>query len=205
MTSLQVEARANTGKGVARKLRAAGKLPAVIYGPDAEPVSVSIDPVALVDIFNETGNRNTVVELQMEGSTVPCLVREVQRHPVTRDILHVDFYRVAGDREVLVDVPLVPMGRPAGAVLGGRLRLIRRTLTARCLPDNIPAAFEIDATPLNIGDMVRASEIVLPEGVVLDLDNDINVLTCYGKKRGMEASKEQGDSEAEADAEDGEA
>ena len=73
-----------------------------------------------------------------------------------------DFYRLADDRPVSVDVPLVPVGRPAGAILGGRLRLIRRTLSALCLPKDIPAAFEIDATPLNIGDMVKASEINAP-------------------------------------------
>ena len=184
MTSLQVEIRQDTGKGVARKLRAAGKVPAVVYGPDGDPVPVALDPAILLGIFNESKNRNTIVELDLDGKTVPCLVREVQRHPLSRELLHVDFYRVSDSRKVIVDVPLVPIGKPAGALLGGRLRLIRRTLTATCLPKDIPAVFEIYATPMEIGDMVRASEIPLPKGVELSIGDDINVLTCYGKKRG---------------------
>lgn len=204
MTSLQVEIRQDSGKGVARKLRATGKVPGVVYGPESDPVSVAIDPRALTDIFQETRNRNTIVELQMDGKTVPCLVREVQRHPVSRDLLHVDFYRLADDRQVAVDVPLVPIGRPKGAVLGGRLRLIRRTLTALCLPKDIPASFEIDATPLNIGDMVRSSEINLPEGVKLKLESDINVLACYGKRKALDLPEVGEGEEAEGEEAEGE-
>lgn len=187
MTSLEVEIRPEAGKGVARKLRAAGKTPGIVYGPGAEPMGVAVDPVALVDIFNQTKNRNTVVELTMGGDSVKCLVREVQRHPLSREILHVDFYRVSDDTKVEVVVPIVPVGKPKGATLGGRIRLIRRTMLARCLPNDIPEAFEIDVTPLDIGDMVSSSDLALPAGVELVLKQHIFVLTCYGKRKGGKA------------------
>lgn len=184
MTSLEAEIRPQTGKGVARKLRGAGKVPGVVYGPTSEPVGVALDPQALTDIFAKTGNRNTVVELELGGEKVSCMVREVQRHPLTREILHVDFYRVSNDQTVDVEVPLRHVGKPKGANLGGRLRLIRRSLTARCLPKDIPEAFVIDASPLDIGDMVSSADLELPEGVSLLLKQHIFVLTCYGKRKG---------------------
>lgn len=180
--SLSAAVRTTTGKGAARKARATGRIPANVYGPEAAPVSVDIDPDALVRIFRKTRNRNTIVDLEIDGATVPTLVREVQRHPASRDILHVDFYRVHADRPVEVMVPVTTTGRPAGAVLGGRLRLIRRAVRTRCPYDRIPEKFVVDISPMNIGDMVKASEIATPEGVEMVYDNDFNVLTVYGKK-----------------------
>ena len=180
--TLNAEVRATSGKGAARKARRAGKIPAVVYGPETDAVSIDIDPDALVRIFRKTRNRNTVVELELDGEKVPTLVREVQRHPVSRDVLHVDFYRLSADRPVEVMVPVTTVGRPVGAVLGGRLRLIRRVVRTRCPYDRIPEAFVVDISPMEIGDMVKASEIPTPEGVEMVYDNDFNVLTVYGKK-----------------------
>ena len=86
-------------------------------------------------------------------------------------------------------VPVVPVGRPKGAILGGRVRLIRRKVRATCRYDHIPEKFEVDTTPLDIGDMVKASEIPMPEGVELVYDNDYNVVTVYGKKARGEKKK----------------
>ncbi len=180
--TLSATVRTSTGKGAARKSRRNGKIPAVLYGPEVEPLPLDIDPDALQRIFRRTRNRNTIVDLQIDGETVPTLVREVQRHPVSRAILHVDFYRVSKDRPVEVMVPITTVGRPAGAVLGGRLRLIRRHVRTRCTYDKIPESFVVDITPMNIGDMVKASEIETPEGVEMVFDHDFNVLTVYGKK-----------------------
>jgi large subunit ribosomal protein L25 len=188
-TTLQATLRTDSGKGDARKARAAGRLPAVVYGPVTAPQPVSVDPEALVDIFKRTGNKNTIIDLDVDGSVVPCLVREVQRHPLTREMLHVDFYAVPREDRIEVMVPIVPVGRPKGAILGGRVRLIRRKVKAACRYDHIPEKFEVDTTPLDIGDMVKASEIPLPEGVELVFDNDYNVVTVYGKKARGEKKK----------------
>lgn len=190
MTMLQASRRTGDGKGAARKLRARGVLPAVVYGPEHDPVSITVDPGALTDIFKKSQDRNTIIDLDIEGEKLPVLVREVQRHPVSRKILHVDFYRVSAERPVEVMVPIRPYGRPRGAVLGGRLRVIRRALRARCRYDRIPKDFPVDVSPMRIGDMVRASQIKLPEGVELVADHDINVLTLYGKRVGAQQAEE---------------
>ena len=123
-TSLQASSRDNFGKGWARKVRQEGQLPAVMYGPLTEPQPLTLDPNQLLTIFKETQDRNTVVRVQVDnGGDVPCLVREVQRHPLSRELLHVDLYAVNPEGEVEVMVPLTTVGRPKGAVLGGRIRL----------------------------------------------------------------------------------
>jgi large subunit ribosomal protein L25 len=183
-TTLAAEARGTeTGKGVARKLRATGKIPAVIYGPNCEARPLAVDPTALQGIFKLTKNRNTVVQLDVPGEgTVPCLVREAQRHPLSRDLLHVDFYRVDHGHPVQVKVPVRPVGKAAGAALGGRLRMIRRELWVRCDFERIPATLDLDVTPMNIGDMLPVSAFQPPEGVEIIYDNDFNVVTLYGKR-----------------------
>ena len=181
-TTLQATIREPGKKGTARSIRREGLMPAVMYGPDNDPVSITVSPDALERIFTKTGDRNTVIQIEVDGKTHPTLVKQVQRHPVKRNLVHVDFYRLSKKRKVEVMVPVVGVGRPAGAILGGRLRLIRRTVRARCDFDKIPANFSVDITPMNIGDMVKASEIPTPDGVELVYDNDFNVLTVYGKR-----------------------
>ncbi len=170
------------GKSNARKLRASGKIPAVVYAGGGDSTSISIDPTELGEIFRKTQNRNTIVHLDMGGEQVPSLVKTTQRHPVKRDILHVDFYRLEPGQVVNVDVPLAGTGRAAGMALGGRLRLIRRTITVTCAWDKIPAVIEHDITPMEIGDMVKATELTMPDGVELVIKHDFNVMSLYGKR-----------------------
>jgi large subunit ribosomal protein L25 len=119
---------------------------------------------------------------------VPCLVREVQRHPVSREILHVDFYAVPQDREIELMVPLNPVGRPKGAVAGGRLRIIRRDLKVAARYDRIPKTVDIDVSDLDVGDFVRASQIKTPEGVSIVIANDFNVVAMEGKRAEEQAA-----------------
>ena len=181
-TTLAVTPRSETGKGWARQTRAEGLVPAVVYGPNTAPQSVKVDPDALVNLFKATQDRNTIVQVELDGATHPCLVREVQRQPLTREILHVDFYAVPQDRAIEVMVPLNPVGKPKGATLGGRIRLIRRTVKAMARFDKLPKQFDVDVTDLDIGDRLLASEIPMPDGVELVYDNDYNVIELYGKK-----------------------
>lgn len=182
-TTLPATARsAEIGKGAARKLRSTGQVPAVVYGPKGDPVSITVDPKTLLDIFRKSKDRNSIIELDIGGEKVPTLVRDVQRHPVSRDVLHVDFYRVHPEVPVTVDVPLAPFGKMVGSVLGGQLRVIRRTVKVRCRYDLIPDALPHDVSPLDIGDMVKISQIKAPEGSEILFDHDINVLSCFGKR-----------------------
>jgi large subunit ribosomal protein L25 len=174
------------GKSHARKLRAKGQVPGVIYGAGSEAVRVTFAPRALTDLFEVTHNRNTVVSLAVGKEKIPVLVGEVQRHPVDRSLVHVDFIRVTKDRPVTVMIPVNPVGRPAGAVAGGRLRVIRRELRARCRYDKIPEKFDLDVSDMEIGDFYRVSRVAGGEGVEVVFDQDFNVLTVEGKKADLE-------------------
>lgn len=188
-TNLKAELRTGQhGKGAARKLRKAGLVPAIVYGAGEEATSVAIEPKALTDLFAATQNRNTVVNLQVAGDSYPCLVREVQRNPLSRQMVHVDFYKVPEDASVSVMVPVKSVGRAFGMTLGGRLRLIRREIGIKCNYKNIPASIDFNIESMEIDDMVKASDLTMPEGCSLEVENDFNVLTLYGKRIAVEHS-----------------
>ncbi len=192
-------------KNDARKVRAQGGLPGVVYGRSREALPVSVDPFTFTSIFRKSQNRNTVVRLQFEGQDIPCLVKTVQRHPVSRDILHVDFYALDEAQEVVVDVPLHTEGRPAGAVLGGKLRLIRREVPIRCRYDRIPAQITVDVRPLQIGDIIRVSELPRPEGTEVVYEQDYNCITLYGKRSiSLDLPPAPGEGEEEGEGAEGE-
>jgi len=185
--SLPIEARTDTGKGIARKLRAEGRVPGVIYRGGDEAKPVTLDPQKLLEIFRKTRNANTVLELDLGGETIRALVKEAQRHPVSREVLHVDFFAVVDDEPVVVMVPVRGVGRPKGAQQGGRLQIIRRELKVRCTWDKIPATIDVDVSPLMVGDIRQASELTMPEGVEHIYDNDFNVLRLIGKRGGAKS------------------
>ena len=182
---MSVAVREQTGKGVARKLRRSGVVPAVIYRGGNTPTMISIDPNVLTLAFERSGNPNTLVKLDVNGTSFTCLVREVQRHPVSGVIRHVDFYEVKEDQEITITVPVKTVGKAAGVAMGGALRLVRRELNVRCLPANIPAVIEVDVTPLEIGKFLKVNEIVNPKGVEILFDEKgvFNVATVI-KRRG---------------------
>ena len=173
----------SNGKSDARKVRKAGQLPAVVYGPGAENENISVDPHALDEIFRKSQNANTIVNLQIGKKTVPALVRDVQRHPLTRKYIHVDFYRVSDDRDVVVPVPVTTTGKSAALAVGGRVQVVRRDLNVRCKPSKIPTIIEIDVTALNVGDGVRVSAVTAPAGCEIVYEQDFPVVAVAGKQR----------------------
>jgi len=187
MSNIELSAtvREETGKGAARKLRNNGLVPAVVYRGGETPTQVSIDPMKLTLAFEKSGNPNHLVDIQVAGSTLTCLVKDVQRHPVSGRIRHVDFYQVDNNQELVVEVPVRTVGKAAGVAMGGALRLIRRDLKVRCLPQNIPAFIEADVSPLEIGKFLKVNQIASPEGVeVLFDDNAIFNIATVIKRRG---------------------
>lgn len=177
------ERRTQDGKTGTRKVRRAGRLPAVVYGPNSPAISIDVEPHALVELFRKTQNRNTIVELSLDGQTIPCMVREVQRNPLTREILHVDFYRLEKSRPVSVEVPVVATGKSKGLALGGRVQVLRRTLRVACSYDRIPSAIEVDTTDLDIGDSIKVDQIRAPEGVEVVYDQVFPVISVAGKQK----------------------
>ena len=180
--ALQVEIRAGAGKGVARKLRAAGRIPAVVYGRSAPPVSVSLDPKLLRWILarSEAG-LNTLFELDVAGGGAlhgkPVLIRELQRDPVKGDYLHADLFAVDLAHRIQVSVPVHLTGKAHGVELGGILDHSLRELEIACLPTAIPREIAVDVSPLDVGDSLHVRDLVLPEGVELRSDGDLSVIS----------------------------
>ena len=184
--SLSATSRTEIGKGAARKIRALGQIPAIIYRAGQPATSVTIDPHALETAFRRSGNRNTLVDVSVDGNSFTCLVKKTQREPGSDVLLHVDFYEVDAGETVTVMVPVTSTGKSEGEEEGGKLRIICRDLMVRCKPGDIPAAVEVDVSPLSIGDFVRVSGITAPSGTEIIAPNDFNVITVIGKRLDLE-------------------
>ena len=181
--TLSAKKRSTVGKGVARKLRAAGEVPAVIYGHGREPQPLALNTFNLEKMLGKVSYRTTVVELDVEGAVSRTLIREIQRHPFKRAILHVDFQELVAGEKVTVQVPLVFVGTPEGVRAGGGiLETAMRELTITVDPADIPNHIDVDVTPLTIGHSIHVSDLLLPAGIaVLDEPNATVCLVAVPK------------------------
>lgn len=175
---LKAVPRTDRGKGAARRLRAAGWTPAVVYGHGEESRTLSVDSLELERLFSRIAIESTLIQLEIDGQPgMRVLVREVQEHPYRPEVLHVDFYQVHAGERVNVDVPLRLVGTSEGVREGGVLDQVLHTLAVRCLPDRIPEAIEVDVSALKVGDSLHVRDVVLPAGVELHDDPDATVCT----------------------------
>ena len=173
--TLNAENRSDSGKGFARKLRASGRIPAVVYGQGGEALPVSIDAHETDLLLHRISIDNTIVDIEVPGEKdkISTLIREVQVHPFKPNILHIDFYRIEVGVELDVDVPLHLEGTPAGVKLeGGILQQIVHDISVRCIPSLIPDSISHDISAMVIGDVLHASELTIPEGVTLMIDEE---------------------------------
>lgn len=165
--------RDDAGKGVARKMRASGRVPAVMYGKDMETLSLTVDAREAGQLFQAISVENTIVDLQVEGEKegFQTLVREIQTHAVRADLIHIDFLRIQKGVMVDVEIPVRLEGIPAGVKLeSGTLEQIIHELPVRCIPSKIPEFFEVDVTALAVGDSLHVSDITVPEDVEVTID-----------------------------------
>jgi len=170
IVSFNATARDQAGKGAARTLRSKGLIPAVIYGHGREPQSLSLNARDLDKLLGHIQAESTVIEVSVGGTTSKTLIREIQRHPIKRQILHVDFQALVAGEKVTVSIPIVLEGIPEGVRLGGGvLDQTLRELEIEVDPSSIPDHIEFDVTNMVIGDSVHVSDLKMPEGVeVLD-------------------------------------
>jgi large subunit ribosomal protein L25 len=167
---LNVERRTGSGKGAARKTRAGGKIPAVVYGAGKPTVSVQLERRELTDAFRAGAGENAIFLLKLSGSDQSrhAMIREFSRDPVSREPLHIDFVRVLMDEKVRVKVPIEVTGVALGVKTeGGILDYVTREVEIECLPGNIPEHLPIDVSALAIGDALRISDLPGVEGVVI--------------------------------------
>jgi len=201
---LKANIRKETGNGPARVLRREGKMPAVIYGPDTEPILLALD---ISDLEKRLKNQNLnqlLFNLAIEDGktkTRSVMIKELQVHPVTRKYLHVDFYEIDMNRKIIVPVQVVTKGKSKGVELGGVLQIVRRELDVLCFPREIPEAIEIDITELDTGDSVHVNDIPLEGDIELPEDVNFTVLTILSPKI-VEVEEEEVEEEAEEAAEE---
>jgi large subunit ribosomal protein L25 len=178
---LVVQVREGTGKGIARKLRAAGRVPGVCYGRNAPSVGIALNPTALERLLrSSTAGMNTLIDLRVEGGGdydgKPVLVKELQRDPVTGRVLHADLYAVDLQQTIQVSVPVHVTGSAEGVKMGGILDQTLREIELECMPQAIPQEIPVDVTPLGIGQSFHVRDLVLPEGVTLLSDPELAVV-----------------------------
>jgi large subunit ribosomal protein L25 len=184
--TVSVRDRSGSGKGGSRKLRAQGKVPGVCYGasPDGriEPLPIVLDVKQLRGALDPVRKRNTVISLTIEGGASPrslhALVKDFQVDAIRHEVTHVDLLAIDPDKEVRADVPLEFTGKPKGAIDGGQIRIVLRSLSVRAKPNDIPVKLVVDVSPLEIGDVIHVSSIELPAGVSSVTGRDLAVVTC---------------------------
>jgi large subunit ribosomal protein L25 len=176
-TTLAAQVREKTGKGVARRLRAQSLIPAVVYGPHSkDPLPIAVDPKALREAIRTPHRLNTILTLKLDGAgDRVALLKNYQQDPVTRSLLHADFYEVRLDEPVTVPVPLALVGKAEGVASGGILQQNRREIEVSCLPKDIPEKIEVDVTHLKVAQALHVSDVKAPPGVKLRFATDYTV------------------------------
>jgi large subunit ribosomal protein L25 len=209
--NLTVNSREDSGKGVARKLRQAGRIPGVLYGPDSEPEKISIDRRSIALLIEGEGKGNTILNLDIEGreksEEILALPKEVQHHPITDELLHVDLLRISLDRAITTTVPIHLEGTPVGVKSGGVLEQQLRNLEIHCLPTDIPEIIGVLVENLDIGDTLHVSDLTVPAGVTVltPEKTTIAVVESPAKLAAAQAVPEPEEAEAEGEGEGEEA
>jgi large subunit ribosomal protein L25 len=203
---LKAERREESGKGAARKLRAAGRVPAVLYGHGVGPMAVSVDAKDLFHVLHGSAGTNVLVDLQVDGAQHLSLPREIQRDHVRGRYVHVDFLAVRRDETVTVSVPVRVVGESPGVKAGGVIEHHLWELQVECLPGDVPDGIEADVSNLQVGDSLRVADLLPPQGVsVLTPLEESVVAVVIPQVRVVEEVEAAAEEGEEAAAEEGEA
>ncbi len=161
---LKITQRNTFGKSSARALRRQGLVPAVLYGPKRDSVPLTISPLDLDKIYKDSGTERVILNLKIDnGGTqeATVVVKEMQVTPVTGQYLHIDFYEISLNEEIVVNVPVEVTGRSKGVERGGFLQVVRHQLEISCIPTDMPDKIEVDVTNLDIGDSIHIGDLDL--------------------------------------------
>jgi large subunit ribosomal protein L25 len=190
--NLKANLRDRVGNGPARVLRREGRIPAILYGPKTDPVKLAIDKIELEPIFKSGAVAQKLLKLDIAGAGEGrnVMIKEMQRHPVSRNLLHLDFYEVSLDQKLKVMVPVVTTGKCIGVEMGGMLQIIRRELEVLCLPDQVPGNITIDVTNLDIGDSIHVEDLQLEENIEVLAEVNFTILTILSTKAESAAEEE---------------
>lgn len=187
--------RESVGKSATKALRNAGQVPCVLYGGN-EPVHFSANEKAFKSLVYTPNVYTATIELGDEKVT--CILQDIQFHPVTDKILHIDFYQLFDDKEVTMEIPVNLVGNAPGVIIGGALRFPKRKLKVKALPANLPDTIDADISKLNIGDKLFVREISIENCTILHPEN--TVVAQVRMSRGAQAVSEESEEGAEAEA-----
>ncbi|CAD7778477.1 MAG: 50S ribosomal protein L25 [Candidatus Methanoperedenaceae archaeon GB50] len=178
---LKAQIREKTGKEISRKLRAKGLIPAILYGPSVQPIPLAVNPIAVLKVLEKEQSASSFLDLEItDGKTSQvkkALIKDVDFHPTTDQLIHVDFYQITVGKELTLDVPIVIVGKAKGTEKGGILEQNLRELTISCLPKLVPSHIEVDVTDLDIGDSIHVADISVDEGIKIENDPQVPVVT----------------------------
>lgn len=197
LTSLSAQPRAEKGKNACRRIRVAGRLPAIVYGQKTEPEPISIDMHEFSLLLQHEGH-SSIIELDSGASDkTPCVIREILRDPVTDNCLHVDLMRVNLTEETDFTIEVHGRGTAVGVRAGGVLETVTYELDIRCLPTVLPSHIDVDLSALEIGDAVHAGDLTLPEGVTLMSDPDTVLFSVVAPRLEEELTEAEAEAEGE--------
>jgi len=194
LIELKAKIRTTVGNGPARVMRRQGQIPAVLYGPGTGTILLAVAANDLEQVLKKGKSGQVVLNLVIqngETSTRPAMIKELQTHPLSRNFLHVDFYEIAMDRKINVNIPIVATGKSIGVENGGILQIVRRELEVLCLPFEIPETIEIDVSDLDIGDSVHVSDISLEGDVEFLGDAHFTIVTVLTPRVEEEVVEEE--------------
>ena len=192
--TINVNPRENLGKNANRRTRAAGKIPAVVYGGGRDSVPIEVDRPTVLSMLRSESGENTVFLLKLDGGKQSrhAMIKDMEVDPTTRTILHIDFQRVLMDQAIRVQVHVELIGEPEGVKTdGGVLDFVTRELEIECLPGDIPEQLELDVSELRIGDHAEAGAISLPKGVTLIESEDRTIVSIAAPR----VAEEEGEDE----------
>ncbi|MFO7460001.1 MAG: 50S ribosomal protein L25/general stress protein Ctc [Desulfatiglandales bacterium] len=200
--TLSAQVREAKGKGAARKLRRDKRVPAVFYGPKASPTLLSVSYSDLQALIKSTTSENIILQLQIQSDrgveAHSVILKELQADPIKPVYYHADFYEIAMDKELTIDIALELVGTPAGIVKGGMLQHVKRELQVSCLPGNMVESIQVDVSNLDIGDAVHVKDIILPAGIKSLEDEDETIALVAVPHAPAEEVKEAVEEEGEA-------
>ena len=200
---LKAQVREETGKEISRKLRAQGLIPAILYGPSTQPIPLVVNPIAVLKVLEKEQSASSFLDLEItDGKTSQvkkALIKDVDFHPATDQLIHVDFYEITVGKELTLEVPIVIVGKAKGVEKGGILEQNLRELTISCLPKLVPSHIEIDVANLDIGDSIHVADISVAEGIKIENDPQVPVVTLVAPEE-VEAEAEEEELEETAEA-----
>lgn len=193
-TVIAAEPRASRGKNEARRTRAAGKIPAIVYGAFKDPQSVSVNPKDILKIIRSKSGHNSIFDLEISGvERTPVIVADEQYDPVKDTLIHIDLKRIDLTRKLRVSIPVHAHGEAKGVKQqGGVLDVVTRSIEIECIPDNIPVQFDVDVTELMIGNNIRVSDLKVGDGIRVLTSPDAVIAHVVGIKEEAAATPAEG-------------